>query len=227
MVEASARHGRVLMTGDGGDESFLGYRRPAEWLSHAEALEEAAFVKVGPGPSAWMGPWARDVSGNTLLGHMLAKVDRASAEQGVEIRCPLLDWSLMCYLRSLPYERIAGNGAPKALLKCQLNAWPEWFLERPKLGFAFNLRWRWAVSRFEGLRELVTDEAIETFGDLVPHSLRQAPRNWTMNGIMGHFSEAWRLLVWSMFLGRLSDACHGRAATVGTVSARRAAVENI
>lgn len=228
MVEAAARHGRVLMTGDGGDESFLGYRSPANWLNHAEGIEEATFVKVGPGPSAWMGPWARDVSGSTLLGHMLTKVDRASAEQGVEIRCPLVDWSLMCYLRSLPYEKIAGNGTLKPLLKSQLNGWPEWFLERPKLGFAFNLRWRWALSGFEGLRELVTDEAIERFGDLVPHDLRTPPRNWTMKGIMGRFSEAWRLLVWSMFLGRLSEASRGRTAMdVIPVSVHSAVGENI
>ena len=156
MVEAAAPHGRVLITGDGGRESFVGYRPPADWQTYVEASEELTFVKVGPGPSAWMGQWARDVTGNTLLGHMLAKVDRASAEQGVEIRCPLLDWSLMCYPRSLPYEKIAGNGTLKPLLKAQLDGWPAWFIERPKLGFAFNLRWRWAVSRFEGLRELST-----------------------------------------------------------------------
>jgi asparagine synthase (glutamine-hydrolysing) len=224
MVEAAARHGRVLMTGDGGDESFLGYRSPADWLSHAEAIADPTFVRVGPGPSPWMGPWAQDVTGSTLLGHMLAKADRASAEQGVEIRCPLLDWSLMCYLRSLPYEKIAGDGTTKSLLKCQLNAWPEWFVERPKLGFAFNLRWRWALSRFEGLRELVTDEAIETFGDLVPHDLRLASRNWTAKGIMSHFGEAWRLLVWSMFVGRLSEAVHGRAAMAGVLVNARPAV---
>ena len=221
MVEAAAAHGRVLITGDGGDEVFLGYRSPAEWKKRPnEPSTESPFIKVGPGPSEWMGAWARDVTGNTLVGHMFAKVDRASAEQGVEVRCPLLDWSLMCYLRSLPYEIVAGRGNLKSLLKSQLDGWPEWFIERPKLGFAFNLRWRWALSRFEGLRELVTDEAIETFGELVPSELRLHPRNWTTMAITRRFAEAWRLLVWSMFIRRFSEANRSIGATANGVAER-------
>jgi asparagine synthase (glutamine-hydrolysing) len=167
------------------------------------APREPAFVKVGPGPSDWMGSWARDVTGNTLLGHMLTKVDRASAEQGVEIRCPLLDWSLICYVRSLPFELLTEDDTLKFLLKSQLASWPRWFVNRPKLGFAFNLRWRWALTRFDALREAVTNEAIEMFGDLVPRELRRAARDWTTRDIMEHFSDAWRLLAWSAFLDRV------------------------
>src|SRR5262249_19780232 len=134
--------------------------------------------------------------------------------QGVEMRCPLLDWSLFCYVRSLPYEIVVGKGRLKSLLKRQLARWPRWFLERRKLGFAFNLRWRWGLSRFDGLRDTVTDEAVETFGDLVPRELRRPARHWTTKDTMNHFADAWRLLAWSAFLDRLSEAARGGVTTV-------------
>jgi asparagine synthase (glutamine-hydrolysing) len=137
-----------------------------------------------------------------LVGHGFAKVDRASAEQGVEVRCPLVDWDLMAYIRSVPPELLTQGGVMKALLKRQLAGWPKWFLERRKMGFVMNLRWLWAMSGYDGLRDLILPEAQALFGQWLSPRLRRPVADWTRRDIFRHFPEAWRLFVWSEFVRR-------------------------
>ena len=143
---------------------------------------------------------------DSLVGHMLAKADRASAEQGVELRCPLLDWDLVSYARSLPFEILVHGGRMKALLKDQLIDWPQWFLERRKVGFTYNLRWLWGLSNYAGLREAVDDRTVDTFDLYLPKVLRRKPVHWRTIDIFRHFEAAWRLLSWSRFLVRFDSA---------------------
>ncbi len=202
LVKAASSVSKILISGDGGDEVFLGYRSPQGWVSDRESIE-ATGIQVGPATPNWYSSWANEVSHNTLLGHMFSKVDRASAEQGVEIRSPLLDWDLMAYVRSLPREILIGSSNTKHLLKSQLEAWPDAFVNRRKLGFSYNLRWRWLLSGFSGLRELVEDEAIETFSAKVPACLQSRSSAWKTMDIHRNFSAVWRLISWSFFLRRL------------------------
>ena len=206
LVSAMASYSRILISGDGGDEVFLGYGRPIDWYDKESANSTKENAPNGPTLPLWMSRWAARTVTDALVGHMLAKADRASSEQGVELRCPLLDWDLITYARSVPFEILAHGQRPKALLKDQLQDWPRWFLERPKVGFAYNLRWLWALSRYSGLREGVDRRTIDTFERYLPRALYRNAADWKTTEIFQHFETVWRLLAWSRFLARLDDA---------------------
>lgn len=209
LVEAASQHGRVLMTGDGGDEIFLGYGRARDWQS-TQGRAQSDEVPTGTPSPAWMSSWGRQMATLDLVGHGFAKVDRSSAEQGVEVRCPFLDWDVVAYARSLPYEFLARGDQNKAILKAMLADWPAHFVHRRKSGFAFNLRWLWLIEGFAGLRESVEHEAMETFVDRIPAALRGKPNGWSTLAIMRNFRSAWKLMVWSSFLRRFDSTRAGR-----------------
>jgi hypothetical protein len=153
------------------------------------------------------------VSGD-LFGHGFAKIDRAGAEQGVEIRCPLLDLDLMAYARSLPSDRLFGRGQTKALLKEQLVDWPTRFLERRKVGLAYHLRWQWLLTNYDGLREGVDPALVDLLAPHVPLPLRKHPGRWTARGIHRHFQFAYALLALSRVIGNYAAGMRGPIARV-------------
>jgi asparagine synthetase B (glutamine-hydrolysing) len=204
LVKLARSSERILITGDGGDEAFLGYGSIKNWSATVgESAPASGDIHVGPAVPPWFSAWARRVCGRQLLGHMHVKLDRASAEQGVEIRCPLLDWDVLSYARSLPKEILFNGGVVKAVLKDQLSEWPAWFRHRRKIGFAFNLRWLWFATCFKGLRERISVETVERFEGRLPTDVRGDPTGWSNRLIHRHFEVVWKLLVWSAFDDRL------------------------
>jgi asparagine synthase (glutamine-hydrolysing) len=207
LVHAVSSHSRILLSGEGGDEFFLGYSSPKRWLNQETSTPDpdarcGSHIPCGPEIPGWMSDWGRSMSTDHLVGHSFTKVDRASSEQGVEIRSPLLDWDLLSYARSIPYPMLAVDDVLKPLLKRQLHGWPSWFVNRPKLGFTMNLRYLWAFSNFSGLRESIRMESLETFAPHLPDTLRMNPADWTNGAIFKNFPNVWKLLAWSRFLQR-------------------------
>ena len=59
----------------------------------------------------------------------------------MEARCPFVDWDLMYFMRSIPANYFLETGKTKPILKHFLSDFPDWFLERKKMGFGFNFRY--------------------------------------------------------------------------------------
>ena len=74
---------------------------------------------------------------------VLTKVDRASMMNGLEVRCPYLDYDLVEFARKLPSHWKLRNGVTKWILKRALDrVLPRQILHRPKKGFGVPIaRW--------------------------------------------------------------------------------------
>jgi asparagine synthase (glutamine-hydrolysing) len=176
LIEQVKGYSRIVLTGDGGDEVFLGYSQASGWVEPSVRLPGSVQGLCGPPLPDWMSEWGRRQSSVSLLGHGFAVVDRASAEQGVEVRCPFLDWDVMAFARALSPNLLLEGGHSKGLLLGLLEGWPRQFLFRRKRGFTLNLRWAWLTRRFEGLRDMVECSAQERLSEFLPEPLRLPAR---------------------------------------------------
>ena len=189
----------VVFTGDGGDEVFCGYGSPSDWIAPAprEWDEDALVGSIVP---RWMSEYGKEAISDVLVGHMFRKLDQASSQQGVEARCPFLDWELIALARQLPPEVLFFGNQPKAILrKGILKDWPSTIVDRRKVGFTFRLRYLWGATLFRGLRDLVASDAVEMFGQYLPRSLRKPPKRWRTIDIFLNFPSVWKLAVWSQY----------------------------
>jgi asparagine synthase (glutamine-hydrolysing) len=205
LVQAAGAHSRILLTGDGGDEVFMGYGKPADWRDLAaepRANCSQDYIRSGPALPDWISSWGREMAGPALIGHGFTKTDRASAEQAIELRSPLLDWDVVSYARSLPYDYLFPKQSAKSLLKSMLVGWPETFVERNKLGFTYNLRWHWALFGFSGLREAFGGAVIPGLSEKLPADLDHNPMRWRFSQCLQHFAVIWKALAWQRFVQR-------------------------
>ncbi len=186
----------VVLTGDCADGVFFGAANPAKWTR--DAPHPRPIVDFGPPLPEWLGTSGRDQAANHAVGHLLARQYRLGLATGKIIRTPFTDWDVLSYARSMPFEFIFQPNRGKGPLKDQLEGWPAWFLERPKIGFAYQMRWAFlARGELGQLRGLVAREAVERFSSHLDPRLRGDPASWSTSAIFMGFESVLSLVEWT------------------------------
>ncbi|HTZ11241.1 MAG TPA: asparagine synthetase B [Candidatus Margulisiibacteriota bacterium] len=152
--------GKVLFTGDGGDEVFLGYGKIADWFSDSNPVENHGLICVGPKWDAALSPYALKAVSVDLAGHGFVKIDKAISENQMEARCPFLDWELMCFARKIPVDYWKKFNTPKYPLREMLlrNGFPMFFVKRKKIGFSYPFRYL-MIPKYNYLKKYLEDNS--------------------------------------------------------------------
>lgn len=195
------RFGNVIITGDGGDEIFFGYRQFHTWIRSPRDPEPTVE------PIACGAPFRFDLSDYgvrqssvDLVGHGFVKIDKATAENQMEARCPLVDRRLVAFVRSIPieyWERTAH--LPKAPLVLYLldRGMPREAASRKKIGTAWPFRYRLATSYPRMIGEL--ERQRKRLRDL---GIQLSPK-WSPLGVFRNFDRFWKEYVLAKYIDRV------------------------
>ena len=129
-----------------------------------------------------------------LVDDILAKVDRASMANSLEVRCPLLDHKLMELIAQIPSGLKLRNGRGKYIFKKALQGIiPSSILDRPKKGFAVPV-----AGWFRGeLKALAYETLFHRSDDLLNRAFVDRCWNQHQRG-----QRDWSALLWCVLMFR-------------------------
>jgi len=135
-----------------------------------------------------------------LPGDILVKVDRASMAHSLEVRVPLLDYTLVQWAAELPPHLKLRNGEGKWLFKKSLEPYvPHDTLYRPKMGFAVPLAQWFRGPLRQRVRDCLLEGALARSGLFRPESIRRLVDEH-QSGVRDHSAPLWSLLMFDGFL---------------------------
>ncbi len=135
-----------------------------------------------------------------LVGDINTKVDRASMAHSLEVRAPLMDYSLVEWLATLPSGLKVQGGEGKYLFKKAMEPLlPHEVLYRPKMGFAVPLA-RWFRGPLKArVREAVLGETLAATG-MFDAACLQHLVDAHQSGARDYSAPLWTLLMFEAFL---------------------------
>jgi asparagine synthase (glutamine-hydrolysing) len=127
-------------------------------INHAECEQRKSFVMDAIKQTGDLNDVLYADTQMVLPNDMLTKVDLMSMANSLEVRVPLLDYTVVNYAFSLPVSyKIDGTGGKKVLKDAFRDVLPQELFNRPKHGFEVPLL-KWMRT---GLRPLIEEQLLE------------------------------------------------------------------
>jgi asparagine synthase (glutamine-hydrolysing) len=138
-----------------------------------------------------------------LTDDILAKVDRASMANSLEVRCPLLDHKLMEVVASMPSSLKLRGNAGKYIFKQAMNGYlPQNIIHRQKMGFGVPLQ-DWFRS---GIREFARSYIVDQQDPYLSRSFIHKIWNQHQSGIRDRSTQLWNILMFRLWYSRHESA---------------------
>lgn len=194
-------HGVSLLSGDQREQLFsLAFKRELQGYQAVEVLRRHAAVAPTDDPLSL----AQYLDMKTyLVGDILAKVDRASMANSLEVREPLLDHELVGWVSCLPVDLKLRGTEGKYLLKRSMEPYlPHDVLHRKKMGFSVPLEAWFRGPLAATIRSIVLGERLAATGLFNEYYLREIVENHE-SGRRNYSVILWTVLMFDAFLGQV------------------------
>lgn len=139
-----------------------------------------------------------------LQNDMLVKADLMSMANSLEVRCPFLDYRLVEYLFSLPFEYKIGENHQKRILRDAVaHLLPQEILQRKKQGFEVPLL-KWFKTELKGSIESLwlADDYIESQGIFNPEYVKSLKKQLYSSSPQDVVAQIWGLIAFQHWYKR-------------------------